>query len=214
LVKLKHGLRLSEFLANETRRSDGSVRRSKRSKSAGNRKVVLASFDDSISMLKMKAIEQFPSLEDTNLGHMLFYTKSGQKLSNYGTLVENKIYAGDELFLCTLVDDDPDAEDIPLADVFSGVNGTQSKPSLVERGFAGSVFHQSKDSGLSATNVSIDLTSLENSPSPSPKRRKKEMEPSPIPALRRGGLGLPIDVESDLLHVDTFSQESDVSECY
>ena len=89
---------------------------------------------------KMKLLEQFTGIDDANLGLLVLY-KGKQKLDNESTLREASVHLGDILFLRVLNDfDDPDAEDVRLADVFSNSDVVKKKKPRVERGFQGSVF--------------------------------------------------------------------------
>jgi ubiquitin C-terminal hydrolase len=189
VMKLKKDTIIDDVIATKESQLNSTVgtkigstkrRRSKRSNALGTTKSVLVSSSDKVSLLKMKLLEQFTEIDDTNLGLLVLY-KGKQKLDNESTLRESRIRLGDVLLLRVLDDfDDPDAEDLQLADVFSN-SDVKKKESRVERGFQGSVF-QSAVKKKSVTNSensinlteqnAIDLTTL------SPNRPAKRSKPS------------------------------------
>ena len=82
-------------------------RRTRRAGALGITKSVITSSSDKIALLKMKLLEHFTSIDDTNLGLMILY-KGYQKLDNESTLSECNVRLGDTLLLRVLHDsDDP-----------------------------------------------------------------------------------------------------------
>ena len=206
VIKLKDGQPIP------TGGSTGAVpetgnRRSTRKRKLGDRQNILASSSDAILMFKMKLLEKFVELDDTNLGLMLLY-KAGVRLSNDSSLEGSSVKVGDVLHLRVLKSfSDEHAEDIPIADVFSDVK--KGGRVHVERGFAGSVFQTSPVVDFSTAvkeNVeekSIDLTA-------SPRKRQRLESRNAVTISLTDGKGEGGESEAD----EVVCYNSQNSECY
>ena len=186
VMKLKKDAVIDDVIAAKNAQLNGEStkrRRTKRTSALGTTKSIVTSSTDKVSLLKMKLLEQFTGIDDANLGLLVLY-KGKQKLDNESTLREASVHLGDVLFLRVLNDfDDPDAEDVRLADVFSNSDVVKKKKPRVERGFQGSVFQSAvtrkstspMENEIDLTkDLPIDLTA--NSPG-RPKKRIKLTPP-------------------------------------
>ena len=111
VIKLKKDAKIEDVIAAKEKPNHqiGTTkrRRTRRAGALGTTKSIITSSSDKIALLKMKLLEHFTSIDDTNLGLMILY-KGSLKLDNESTLRECKVRLGDTLFLRVLDDsDDP-----------------------------------------------------------------------------------------------------------